>query len=893
MISQSSSLMFCQQCGTTGAVAGKRCPACYDRAVGRVHGAFFEYWSYAFDPAHVRERAIRVTFDRVVNILLVIGIVAAFGVYAYVVFSYILPLTIAAVFVLFLVTRLIRRAHVSLDVPEQPYLHTNETSESALSTLSWSDVRRRKSREIKNISDAFSRDALHALETAYARAVHDSAPQVTVTHLCAALLNEESIQTTLLRLLVRPQDAQERSADLLSSGSTAGAIPLIHADVWNVIFDAYDHASQLREPRVGATELFEIAVTHDPSMQAMLLDLGIKQSALANALEWIRMHGRLKRQIARRARGSRGRSKGDTNRAMTAIATPFLNSFSVDLTRSAMFGQLEPLIGRNHEIEAIFRAFQGGGASVILVGEHGVGKRAMVHGIADLMVAERVPDVLQDHRLVEIDVARLLSGVSPAEAEDRLLTMLTELETAGNIILSIPHVEKLVGITIGQQQSMDVASVLTQELGKRNFLTIATTTPDAYARVIASQSLGSVFQKIDIDEPDVDTVIRVLAAKAAYIEYKHGVWFSYAALERAAQMARKFLRDVRVPYSAIEVCSESALHSRSLRGAQALVTPEDVAAVIADKTKIPLTAVTQDEGAKLMRLESEMHRRVVGQDEAVSLVANSLRRSRAELRSGSRPIANFLFLGPSGVGKTELTKTIAEVYFGSEQQMIRLDMSEFQDSSAVSRLIGRAGEQGSGLLTEAVRQKPFSLILLDEIEKADAGILNLFLQVMDDGRLTDSVGRVIDFTNAILIATSNAGTPFVQAQMRAGTPIEQIKNQLIHGELKENFRPEFLNRFDAIVLFQPLTQDQIESVARLMLGAIGKKLAERGIVLEATPGGIASLARAGFDPEFGARPLRRVIQDRVENQIAGLLLQNQVSRNDTIVVDESGVHVRR
>ncbi len=293
-----------------------------------------------------------------------------------------------------------------------------------------------------------------------------------------------------------------------------------------------------------------------------------------------------------------------------------------------------------------------------------------------------------------------------------------------------------------------------------------------------------------------------------------------------------------------------------------------------------------------MRLESEMHNRVIGQEEAVTLVANALRRSRAEIRTGKRPIANFLFLGPTGVGKTELTKTIAEVYFGSEDQMIRMDMSEYQDTNSMYRMIGRPGEQGTGVLTEAVRQKPFSLILLDEIEKADPNILNLFLQVMDDGRLTDSVGRVIDFTNSIVIATSNAGTQFVQDQLRACVTSDQIKTQLIHGELKDHFRPEFLNRFDAIVLFQALTQDQIGSVARLILGGIGKKLEERGIVLEVTDSGVATLAAAGFDPEFGARPLRRVIQDRVENSIAGLLLQNQVHRKDTIVIDENGVHVR-
>ena len=290
-----------------------------------------------------------------------------------------------------------------------------------------------------------------------------------------------------------------------------------------------------------------------------------------------------------------------------------------------------------------------------------------------------------------------------------------------------------------------------------------------------------------------------------------------------------------------------------------------------------------------MRLEEEMHKRVIGQDEAVNLVANALRRARAEIRSGARPIANFLFLGPTGVGKTELAKTIAEVYFGGEERMIRLDMSEYQDKTGIYRLIGAPGEKGTGILTEAARRSPFALLLLDEIEKADKDILNLFLQVMDDGRLTDSTGHVVDFTNIILIATSNAGTSYVQEQMRGGLSGDVIKDRLLHGELKQYFRPEFLNRFDGIVLFQPLDHAAIKKIAGLMLKRVAKDLDVKGIELAIKDEALEYFAQVGFDPEFGARPLRRTLQEKVENQLAELLLSGKLKRRDKVEIGAEGM----
>jgi ATP-dependent Clp protease ATP-binding subunit ClpC len=317
-----------------------------------------------------------------------------------------------------------------------------------------------------------------------------------------------------------------------------------------------------------------------------------------------------------------------------------------------------------------------------------------------------------------------------------------------------------------------------------------------------------------------------------------------------------------------------------------------VAEIISSKTNVPVTKITEKETEKLLNLEEHIHERMVDQEEAVKAVSTALRRARAELRDIGRPIVNLLFLGPTGVGKTELAKTVAEIYFGSEDNMIRLDMSEYQEKSSISRLIGAppgySGSAHGGFLTEAVRARPFSLLLLDEIEKAHPDILNIFLQVMDDGRLTDTQGRTIDFTNAIIIATSNAGTSLIQDRIREKVPLSTIKDELINEALKPYFRPEFLNRFDNIILFKPLNFNEIVLIVDLMLKKVENRLAEKGIRLEATKEAKDELAKKGFDPKFGARPLRRAIQDQVDSALANYLLQGKIGRRDVAVLETGG-----
>ncbi|MFA6486669.1 MAG: ATP-dependent Clp protease ATP-binding subunit, partial [Candidatus Magasanikbacteria bacterium] len=691
-----------------------------------------------------------------------------------------------------------------------------------------------------------------------------------------------SLQTRLLPILNKLPTLE------VTMGKTV--MPLPSPDFNQALFAAYDSAYGAHQDFVSVIELMVASAGLSREVQEILFDFNIKQEKLANAVEWGRIRERLYRQY-RQFRGKAARrSKKGMDKAMTAVQTPYLNHFSEDTTLMAQFGNLSVCVARDREIAEMFRIVEGGQQSVILVGDHGVGKRTIVEGIAQKMVADDVPKRLQDKRMVRLSISSLLAGTTPAGAVERLQNIMHEIARARNVILFIHNIHELVGVSAGGEggPSLDVATTLAEYLSGGHFLTFATTTSDDYARYILSSPLAGVFSKVDIHEMDENQAIQTLESKVGYAEYKHKVFFAYDALEKTVQLARKFLHDSFLPGNAIEVMTEAAAHAFAKKGANALVTAEEVAQVVSEKTKIPVTTVSADESQKLMRLETEMHERVVGQDEAVDLVASALRRARAEMRSTNRPIANFLFLGPTGVGKTELAKTIAAVYFGGEDKIIRLDMSEYQDKASVTRLIGMPGQKGTGVLTEAVRRSPFALVLLDEIEKADKDILNIFLQVMDDGRLSDSTGHVYDFTNAIIIATSNAGTTFVQEQMRAGLSIVAIKERLMRGELGQYFKPELLNRFDGIVLFKGLTRADIKKVAGMMMRRVVKDLESKGILAEVTDGALEFLAEVGFDPDFGARPMRRAIQEKIENKLADLLLSGKLRRRDTVVIGDGG-----
>lgn len=736
------------------------------------------------------------------------------------------------------------------------------------------------------VSPFFADDAWEAIEGAHQLASRLKKKEITTAHLFASCLASVTGGRFLTRIGLDFEKTKEPIAGLIRKGDQGSDSPVLSKEVKKVFLSAYEDARKEQRKHVRTIELFLESVKQNPDLQELFIALGYPPEHVIHVAEWIRLREALREDHERFILLAQLKPNTAMNRSMTARVTPLLDRFSEDLTRAARNGYLPAIVGREREMEELLRAIESGDRSTILVGPRGAGKHALVEGLARRMVEEDVPEELFDRRLVAINIPQVISAGDPSLASERFFSILEEVSMSGNIILVLEGIEALTG-GMGAGP-LDLAEGLATQLSHGRFLVIGTTTPDAYTKYLERRSLGAKLVRVDVPEMETDQAIRALMARCGAIEYKQQVYFTFAAIERAVVFSDRYIHDRALPAKALDLIREAAVLARKSRGDNALVNAEDVATVVHEKTQIPVEAVSQDESKKLLTLEEQLHGRVIGQDDAITAVSQAMRRARAELREGRRPIANFLFLGPTGVGKTETAKALASVYFGDEANMIRVDMSEYQEAGSVDRMIGAPGDERGGLLTEAVRKQPFAIVLLDEIEKAHPDILNLFLQVMDDGRLTDGVGRTIDFTNVVLIATSNAGTSFIQDQIKAGSSVEQIKVMLIERELKGLFRPEFLNRFDAIIVYKPLTLDDVEQITWLLLRQIEKQLDGRGMKFRSEDAAVEELARTGFDPLFGARPLRRVIQDKVENQLADLLLRGEVARRDTVVLDADG-----
>ena len=700
-------------------------------------------------------------------------------------------------------------------------------------------------------------------------------------HLFISAFPNENVGAVISRLQIDFDKIKDPLSRRLASRQLAEQT-LVSESAEQTLMSSFVSAFTHDQLEVHPIEVFFQAFNHDTYIQELFFDQGVTEEQFVNMVAWVRIHEQMRQRREQFRRAAERKPTGAMNRAMTSIATPLLDAFSEDLTTAAVNGQTEMLVGREQELEDLFRVIEGGRQSVVLVGSEGVGKQTLLEGVAALMVEERVPTLLQDKRLVRISLPHLIAGVELPEAQERLLQILYEVIKSGNIVLAINDVDQLNG---------ELANTFVDVLSRSGAFVIATTTPQGFTTSVERSMLGRVFEKVKIEEPNQNETIQILESKALMIEAEHGVSFTYLSLETIVKLTDRFLHESFLPKKAIEVAREVAQMVAKQRGENALVTSEDVEHVMATKTGIPTTRVAEDEKELLLHLEERMHSRVVGQTEAVSAIAAALRRARTQLQSQGRPIATFLFLGPTGVGKTELAKTVAESYFGSEDTMIRLDMSEYQQPESVARLIGISGSQDGGLFTEAVRQKPFALILLDEFEKADPNILNLFLQVFDDGRLTDASGRTIDFTNTILIATSNAGTSYIQEAVKRGETSDQMKTHLLEEELQGVYRPELLNRFDGVIVFTPLTQEEIVEITRRMIASVAERLEAKGMYFRASEDVIQTLAKKGYDPVFGARPLRRVVQEEVDNAIAEALLKDQVKRRDTIVLESEGIRI--
>ena len=638
-----------------------------------------------------------------------------------------------------------------------------------------------------------------------------------------------------------------------------------------------------------------------------------------------------------------------------------LAEFTRDLTEAARQGRLDPVIGREKEIARVIQILSRRTKNnPVLIGEPGVGKTAIAEGLAQRIASADVPEELMDKKILSLDLSGMVAGTKyRGEFEERIKNTLKEVQKAGNVILFIDELHTIVGAG-SAEGAVDAANIIKPALGRGEIRVVGATTLDEYRKYIEKDAaLERRFQPVTVGEPSQEASVQILMGLRDKYEAHHKLTITDEAVEAAVKLSSRYINDRFLPDKAIDLMDEAASQVRmaaesaspdlksleekiaalrrekeeaiagqdyekaaqlrdieknyteqveierdnwrkQLSTNRGKVTAEDIAKVVSGWTGIPVTRLTEDESSRLLQLEKTLHARVIGQDDAVSAVARAIRRSRVGLKDPHRPIGSFLFLGPTGVGKTELCKTLAEAMFGDENAMVRIDMSEYMERHTVSRLIGSppgyVGHEEGGQLTEKVRRKPYSVVLFDEIEKAHEDVWNILLQILEDGVVTDSQGRHVDFKNTIIVMTSNVGAKNITAAESAplgfdggkkdeddNARFERIR-QAVMAELKRTFRPEFLNRIDEIIVFRQLTEENICAIARGMLDKTAGRMAQQGITLEADDDAVAALAKDGFDPQYGARPLRRAIQNRVEDSVAEQMLEGKLVSGDTAVV---------
>lgn len=637
--------------------------------------------------------------------------------------------------------------------------------------------------------------------------------------------------------------------------------------------------------------------------------------------------------------------------------TPTLDNFSRDLTKDAREGRLDPVIGRSKEIERVIQIVSRRTKNnPVLIGDPGVGKTAIVEGIAQRIVENKVPETLSNKRVVSLDLSTMVAGTKyRGEFEDRLTKIMGEIKSAGDVIVSIDELHTIVGAGAAEG-AIDAANILKPSLARGEFQCIGATTLNEYRKYIEKDAaLERRFQPIIVDEPSMEESIEILKGVRDRYEAHHGVKIDDTSIENAVRLSARYITDRFLPDKAIDLIDEAASRVRlanyvlpdelkekeahlgdlvkekeeainaqeyekaanlrdeeqnlrdevenerkewmSQRSREAgAVTEEDIASIISSWTGIPVNKLALEESERLLHLEEVLHNRVVGQEEAVKAVSRAVRRARAGLKNPKRPIGSFVFLGPTGVGKTELARALAEAMFASEDAVIRLDMSEYMEKHAVSRMIGSppgyVGYDEGGQLTEKVRRKPYSVILLDEIEKAHPDVFNILLQVLEDGRMTDGQGRTVDFRNTIIIMTSNVGAENLQNSKTMGftravdeaEDYARMKDRVME-QMKHTFRPEFLNRIDEIIVFQSLTEDELKEIINLLVKDLTKRIEDNGYKLELTDKARALVLKEGYEPAYGARPLKRAIQRLIEDAVSEEILKKTVSPGDTVIVD--------
>ena len=812
-----------------------------------------------------------------------------------------------------------------------------------------------------NFYDSFTKGAQRVLVIAQEEARRMGHNYVGTEHILLGTVKEESSVSSLLEKLgVTYERVCDEIEELVGMGDFKFSEAFGYTPRTKRVLEmSREEAAKLQQNYVGVEHiLLALLLEREGVANRILRDIGVDtqqlyQRMMAATTESLKRRGQQPGDTSQE-----GSSSGSANPSAGQESAPTLMQYGRDLTAAARAGELDPVIGRSEEIERIIQILSRRTKNnPVLIGEPGVGKSAVAEGLAQKIAEGNVPELLRGKRIVSLDLAGMLAGAKyRGEFEERMKNVMDELKRDRSIILFIDELHTLIGAGAAEG-AIDAANILKPALARGEIQCIGATTIDEYRKHIEKDAaLERRFQPVQVGEPSKEEAVAILKGLRDRYEAHHKVRITDEAIEAAVQLSDRYITDRYLPDKAIDLIDEAASRvrirsyttppdmkeleakiqqlnkekeeaiahqnferaaqirdeERAIRAdmeaqrkawedrrstAQRQVGAEEVAQIVASWTHIPVTQLTQDESDRLLHLEETLHQRVVGQDEAVSAVSRAIRRARAGLKDVHRPIGSFLFLGPTGVGKTELCKALAEAMFGDESALVRIDMSEYMEKFSVSRMIGSppgyVGHDEGGQLTEAVRRKPYSVVLFDEIEKAHPDVFNILLQVLEDGRLTDSTGRTVDFRNTICVMTSNVGAADVEKNSRAlgfsstgkgemsARSYERMKESMLE-ELKRTFRPEFLNRVDELIVFHPLDEENILRIAGLMVGSVAQRLKERGIALSWDDNVLQYLAKEGFDPTYGARPLRRAIQRMVEDDLSEEILSGRIKLGDTV-----------
>ena len=798
--------------------------------------------------------------------------------------------------------------------------------------------------------ERFTQRARRVLSLAHQEAEQSRNNNIGTEHLLLGLMDEEGgVAGRVLRELGMTSDRVReviRRVTTSSSSFDPNRVELA-AETQQVLEHAVDEARRLGHHYIGTEHILLGLVRVDSTAMEVLRRLGV-------TAEQIR---RQTRRVLNESSSSPAPAGGSSSRSSSSGAkTPLVDQLATDLTTKAEEKKLDPVIGRQMEIERVIQILaRRTKNNPALIGEPGVGKTAIVEGLAQRIIEGDVPAPLMNKRLLQLDVGSLVAGTMyRGQFEERLKRVIDELKQSG-AILFIDEVHMLVGAGAAGS-SVDAANILKPALSRGELQVIGATTMDEYRKHIESDAaLERRFQPIQVEEPSEEETIEILKGiRAAYEEHHHLV-ISDEALEAAAHLSSRYVTERFLPDKAIDLIDESssrvrmykseaakeskdlfgklrqARQNRSLaqeegnsedvreweereielseqierlrtgwdRANSPVVSAEDIAEVVSMWTGVPLMQLAQEESQRLLKMEEELRKSIIGQDDAIVAISRAVRRARAGLKDPRRPIGSFMFLGPTGVGKTELTKTLAKFMFGSEDAAVQLDMSEFMERHTASRLVGAPpgyiGYEEAGQLTEALRRRPYSIVVFDEVEKAHPEVHNMLLQIMEEGHLSDAKGRKVDFRNAIIVMTSNIGADMIKRQSSLGFALKRDEimeerlsyedmRKKLNDSLKRAFRPEFINRLDAVVIFRSLNKEDIQHIVSLELDKVAERLKEHNLILTATPAALSALADQGYDAEFGARPLRRVIQQKVEDPLSDRVLSSEFQNGDAVLV---------